>query len=114
MIRPILYLFLLLAAGCSTIPQPKSCLPEALMMQRGLAGKGIPSGVLVIQFADERHAIACYETDPRHGYAWDINWGSVPISPWGWDAEGTGLQWSTRWMPSKQFERAWWEVPFTR
>jgi len=51
-------------------------------MCRGLREKGVPAGVLVIQFADARHAIACYETDPNHGYGWDINWGSVPLFPW--------------------------------
>lgn len=96
------------AVGCGTIPQKNSCLPEALMMHKGLQGKGIKSGVLRIQFADEGHAITCYELSPSKGYGWDINWGSVPLKPWGWDAEVTGMQWATRWMPEKTFETATW------
>jgi len=100
-------------AGCAHLPQNKSCLPEALMMNEGLKAKNIKSGVLVIQYSDERHAICCYElkNNKNKGYAWDINWGSVPLKPWGWDADVTGRQWSVGWMPSKTYEKAWWEVP---
>lgn len=97
-----------LLAGCGTIPQKNSCLPEALMMHKGLQEKGIKSGVLRIQFKDEGHAITCYELSPTKGYAWDINWGSVPLNPWGWDAEATGLQWAGKWMPNKEFQNATW------
>jgi len=78
------------------------------MMHKGLQEKHIKSGVLRIQFEDEGHAITCYELSSSKGYAWDINWGSVPLNPWGWDAEATGLQWATRWMPEKTFEKAEW------
>ena len=94
-------------AGFST--QPNSCLPEAVMMQNGLREKGVKAGVLRIQFEDDGHAITCYELTPSKGYAWDILWGSVPLNPWGWDAETTGLQWCERWMPAgKKFVSATW------
>jgi len=108
-----LLIFLLIGFGCSSIPQDKSCLPEALMMNEALRAKSIKSGVLTINYKNVSHAICCYElkNNPNRGYAWDINWGSVPLKPWGWDAEITGKQWSIGWMPNSTFVSAHWEVP---
>ena len=95
--------------GCASYsPAPNSCLPEALMMKQGLREKGIKAGILKIQYEDEGHAIVCYETDPNHGWAWDINWGSVKMYPWGWDTDTTGMQWSAKWMPKKKYISAEW------
>lgn len=72
-----------------------ACLPEAIVLTRGLKQEGIQAKVLSIHTEDWGHATCVYLYPPGQNrlWVWDSHWQSVPLRAWWNDPHDIARAW---------------------
>ncbi len=103
--RAYLAITLLLLSGCSTVPPvatppwvgrfDNACLPEAIVMTKGLQDSGVRAKVLRIKTAKWGHAVCVYlyPSAQNRLWVWDSYWKSLNLNAWYSDPSSVARSW---------------------